>query len=126
MLEVNENRLRYMDKKGWHEFRSTDVEQRPYGHAHVDQAYGIVEWIEGKNDNYLGQANHGKAALEIMLAVYESARMHERVQLPLLTRANPLDVAVESGVLPVERPGMYDERSFLVRGEAMSWSPPKR
>jgi len=37
-----------------------------------------------------------------------------------------LDVAVESGVLPVERPGMYDERSFLVRGESMSWSPKKK
>jgi len=32
---------------------------------------------------------------------------------------------VETGVLPVERPGMYDERSFLVRGEAMSWQPKK-
>jgi hypothetical protein len=41
--------------------------------------------------------------------------------LPLLTRANPLDVAVETGVMPVTRPGAYDERSFLVRGESMSW-----
>ena len=41
--------------------------------------------------------------------------------LPLLTRANPLDVAVETGVMPVTRPGAYDERFFLVRGEAMSW-----
>jgi UDP-N-acetyl-2-amino-2-deoxyglucuronate dehydrogenase len=125
MLEVNKNRLRYMTKSGWHEFQPTDTEQRLYGHAHVDQAYGIVDWIEGKTEEYMGSAKQGKAALEIMLAVYESARMHERVQLPLLTRANPLDVAVESGVLPVERPGMYDERSFLVRGEAMSWSAKK-
>ena len=125
MLEVNENRLRYLTKNGWKEFEPRDAEKRPYGHAHVDQAYGIVEWLEDKNENYLGQAKHGKAALEIMLGVYESARMHERVSLPLLTRANPLDVAVETGVLPVERPGMYDERSFLVRGEAMSWSSRK-
>ena len=45
----------------------------------------------------------------------------ERIALPLQTRANPLDVAVESGVIPVERPGVWDERSFLVRGESMSW-----
>ena len=55
------------------------------------------------------------------MAVYESARCHERVNLPLQTRANPLDVAVETGVIPVTRPGWYDERSFLVRGEGMSW-----
>jgi hypothetical protein len=28
---------------------------------------------------------------------------------------------VETGVIPVVRPGKYDERSFLVRGEAMNW-----
>ncbi len=72
-------------------------------------------------DDYRGDAKHGKAALEIMMGLYESARMHERVALPLQTRANPLDVAVESGVIPVERPGVWDERSFLVRGESMSW-----
>ena len=37
------------------------------------------------------------------------------------TRANPLDTAVERGVIPVERPGWFEERSFLVRGEGMSW-----
>ena len=55
------------------------------------------------------------------MAVYESARVHERVMLPLQTRANPPDVAVEDGLLRVERPGRYDDRSFLVRGEGMSW-----
>jgi hypothetical protein len=43
------------------------------------------------------------------------------VHLPLQTRANPLDVAVETGLIPVTRPGRYDERAFLVRGEGMSW-----
>ncbi len=47
--------------------------------------------------------------------------MHERAALPLQTRANPLDVAVEEGVIPVTRPGFWDERSFLVRGESMNW-----
>ena len=60
-----------------------------------------------------------------MMALYESARLHERVILPLQTRANPLDVAVEEGVIPVTRPGPWDERSFLVRGESMSWTGSK-
>ena len=123
MIEVNDNTLRYLTatSNGWQTFTPTEGEQQGYGCAHIDQAYAIVDWIEGRTENYRGSAQHGRAALEIMLAVYESARCHERVSLPLQTRANPLDVAVESGAIPVTRPGQYDERSFLVRGESMSW-----
>jgi predicted dehydrogenase len=123
MIEVNDNNLRYMTATsgGWRTFEPSEAERTGYGRAHVDQADGIVAWIEGRDEDYRGQAQYGKAALEIMMAVYESARCHERVILPLQTRANPLDVAVESGAIPVTRPGRYDERSFLVRGEGMSW-----
>ena len=38
---------------------------------------------------------------------------------PLKTKVSPLDVMVESGALPVERPGRYDIRAFLLRGESM-------
>jgi hypothetical protein len=56
-----------------------------------------------------------------MMALYESARLKEVTRLPLQTRANPLDLMVETGDLPFLRPGKYDIRSFLVRGESMSW-----
>ena len=52
-------------------------------------------------------------------AVYESARLHERVVLPLKTRANPLEVMIDSGHLPVRNPGMYDIRWRQLRGENM-------
>jgi len=123
IIEVNDNNLRYMTTTsgGWQTFQPTEAEREGYGRAHVDQAYSIVDWIEGRVEDYRGKAEYGRAAMEIMMSVYESARCHERVMLPLLTRANPLDVAVETGAMPVTRPGAYDERSFLVRGEAMSW-----
>ncbi|MBT4976430.1 MAG: Gfo/Idh/MocA family oxidoreductase [Gemmatimonadetes bacterium] len=123
MLAVNDNSLRYMNASsgGWKEFEPDEKATGGYGNAFVDQAYGICRWIEGDFEDYYGKAEHGKAATEIMMAVYESARMHERVSLPLQTRANPLDVAVEEGRIPVTRPGFWDERSFLVRGESMSW-----
>jgi UDP-N-acetyl-2-amino-2-deoxyglucuronate dehydrogenase len=120
IIEVHDNTLRTMSKKGWQEFTPKETQCGSYSEAHVDQAYAIVDWIEGHNDDYLGQAKYGIAALEIMMAVYESARLHERVALPLLTRANPLDVAVEEGILPVTRPGAYDEQAGMVRGEGMS------
>jgi len=53
-------------------------------------------------------------------AVYESARMHEKVLLPMQTRANPLDLMVESGHLAPQRPGAFDIRAFLLRGEKMT------
>ncbi|MBI1929754.1 Gfo/Idh/MocA family oxidoreductase [Candidatus Poribacteria bacterium] len=123
MMAVHDNSLKYMvsGKAGWQVFEPTEKKRDGYGSAFTDQANAICDWLEGKLDNYPGQARYGKAALEIMMAVYESARLHERVSLPLQTRANPLDVAVETGVIPVERPGAWDERSFLVRGEAMNW-----
>ena len=52
-------------------------------------------------------------------AIYESARCHERVMLPLQTRVNPLDLMVESGHLAPQRPGPYDIRAFLLRGERL-------
>lgn len=123
MMEINDNSLKYLvaGKAGWQEFEPPEKNTRGYGDAFVRQAYAICEWIEGKIEDYRGEARHGKAALEIMMGVYESARLRERVSLPLQTRANPLDVAVESGLWPVERPGRWDERAFLVRGEEMSW-----
>jgi hypothetical protein len=122
IMEVNDNSLRYMtsQQNGWQEFEPTD-KSSGYGNAFTDQAYAICAWIDGDIEDYPGEGKYGKAATEIMMALYESARMNERVALPLQTRANPLDVAVETDVIPVERPGVWDERSFLVRGEDMSW-----
>ncbi len=53
-------------------------------------------------------------------AVYESARVHEKVSLPMQTRHNPLDLMVESGHLAPQRPGPYDIRAYLLRGERMA------
>ena len=54
------------------------------------------------------------------LAVYESARLHERIELPLRTRSAPLDLMIESGHLPVRYPGKYDIRNIQLRGTNMS------
>jgi hypothetical protein len=59
--------------------------------------------------------------MEVMMALFESARKRQRIELPLKTRVNPLVLMVESGDLPVEWPGKYERRARLVRGEAMSW-----
>lgn len=83
----------------------------------VLQARSLTAWLDGDLDDHPGDARHGYAALEILMAIYESTRMHEVTRMPLATRVNPLDLLVEAGDLPVLRPGAYDIRASLVRGE---------
>jgi predicted dehydrogenase len=83
------------------------------------QAAELADWITGAADTHRGRAENGYKALEMIHAVYESARCHERVMLPLQTRVNPLDLMVESGHLAPQRPGPYDIRAFLLRGERL-------
>ena len=81
------------------------------------QADELADWVEGKVETHRNEADNGYKAVEMLMAVYESARCHERVVLPLQTRASPLDLMVESGHLAPSRPGKYDIRSFLLRHE---------
>ncbi|MSR81405.1 MAG: Gfo/Idh/MocA family oxidoreductase [Candidatus Latescibacteria bacterium] len=113
-LELDEQKVRLLNSTtGKWEERVVQGED-----PSVAQARELVEWIEGKTE-HRGRAENGRAAVEIIMAIYESARMHEVVSLPLKTRTSPIDLMVESGALPVERPGRYDIRAFLLRGEAM-------
>jgi predicted dehydrogenase len=88
--------------------------------APAAQMAELADWVEGKRDDFRGSAINGLKALQMVHAVYESARRHEKVLLPMETRANPLDLMVESGHLAPERPGPYDIRAFLLRGERMT------
>ncbi len=84
------------------------------------QADELADWVEGKIETHRGNGVFGYKALEMVHAVYESARCHEKVIMPMRTRVNPLDLMVESGHLVPERPGRYDIRAFLLRGERMT------
>ena len=114
MLDFDDGWVRYFNSEsgGWR-----DVELEPVD-VMAAQARELVDWIEGHCE-HRGHAGNGLWSMQMMMGAYESARLHERVYLPVQTRANPLDLMVESGHLPVERPGRYDVRSFLLSGEAM-------
>ena len=73
-------------------------------------------------DRHVGELSHGdQRSTEIMMALFESARKRQRIDIPLKTRVNPLMLMVENGDLPVEWPGAYERRARIVRGEQMSW-----
>ncbi|MGH2458682.1 MAG: Gfo/Idh/MocA family protein [Chloroflexota bacterium] len=117
ILDVDEDRVKLFNAttNGWQtiEFQRRD----PF----VGQAQGIVDWLDGKVEDYRGEGQQAHATLEILMSIYESARTNSVVRMPLQTRVNPLDLMIESGQLPVQYPGRYDIRSKLVRGEGMSW-----
>jgi len=135
ILELDETKVRLLSSKaGKWETREVKGED-----PHVAQARELIDWIEGRVE-HRGKAENGRAAVEICMAIYESARMHECVKLqpigspldpgskeilgtwPRLvqTRVSPLDLMIDSGHLAVERPGRYDIRAFLLRGEDMA------
>ena len=103
-------------------FFKTDVEgfSFEYVEAGAAQADDLADWVQGEAESFRGEATHGYKALEMVHGVYESARLHERVDLPLKTRVNPLDLMVESGHLPVRYPGRHDIRASTLRGENIS------
>lgn len=95
-------------------------EQLEWFEAPAAQMDELADWVLGRREDFRGDALNGIKALQMVHAVYESARRHEKVLLPMQTRENPLDLMVESGHLAPERPGAYDIRAFLLRGERMT------
>jgi hypothetical protein len=108
VLEVRQRDLRLLRGGG------TGWEMIETGHEDpwVCQARELVAWVEDKS-GHRGEARHGRATLEILMAIYQSARDHAVVRMPLLVAENPLDRMVEEGKLTVREGGAYDIRLFL-------------
>ena len=104
------------DSGGWRRIEA------PWHDAWVHQAAETVAWVEGRLDDPLSLGAKAYATQEVMMALYESARKRRRIDLPLQTRLNPLQLMVDSGDLPVEWPGARELRARIVRGEGMAWA----
>lgn len=115
IVEFDDNSVRFFNEHthGWKDIKIDPID--PF----EAQARELVMWLDGERE-HRNRAENGMWTMQMMMGVYESARRREKVHLPMQTRANPLDLMVESGELAIERPGRYDTRSFLLGGEAMS------
>jgi UDP-N-acetyl-2-amino-2-deoxyglucuronate dehydrogenase len=87
-------------QKGW----SAPAEASP------TQVAELTAWIEGRIEEHRGAGRHARATMEIMMAIYESLRIHDVVHLPLQTKESPLELMIDGGALPVTKPGKYDIR----------------
>ena len=77
----------------------------------VDQYDEFIAWLDARIEVHSNEGGIARLTMEVMMAIYESARIRDVVELPLHTGDNPLDLMVDEGTLPVEIQGRYDIRA---------------
>ncbi|MBD05356.1 MAG: hypothetical protein CME24_13520 [Gemmatimonadetes bacterium] len=113
-MEVTETTVRILNGDGW---RDADVElddnyQGIGGSTNAAQVQELIAWLEG-GPEHRGSGHKARDTVEVMMALYESARRNEVVRLPLEEKGYPLELMIGEGKLPVREEGRYDIRSFL-------------
>ena len=118
MLDVKETELRLFNAStsGWQDIdlKLEKGQQAIGGETNAAQVAELIAWIEG-GPEHRGSGKQARVTVEIMMAIYESARHNTRVTLPLQEKSYPLDRMIEEGKLPLEQEGPYDIRGFLKR-----------
>lgn len=117
ILDIRENRVLLLnaDSGGWQEMPLDVAEEyKVEGDCNAAQTCELIAWLEG-GPEHRGSGYKARVAVEIMMALYESARRNRVIHLPMDERDYPLDLMIQEGSLPVEQPGRYDIREFLVR-----------
>ncbi len=118
MLDVGETYVRLFNEKsgGWQEIdlNLKDKDQAIGGNTNAAQVRELLRWIEG-GPEHRGSGRKARVTVEIMMAMYESARQHRVIRLPMQEKGYPLELMIAEGKLPVEEPGRYDIRGFLNR-----------
>ena len=79
--------------------------------AETNQYQELIDWMEGRVTEHRGSGRQARYTMEIMMAIYESARIRNVVTMPLETRESPLEMMIEDGTMPVTKMGRYDIRS---------------
>ena len=115
ILETDERSLRLLnaDAAGWQE--QVLAEEEGYGmggRVNAEQIKELARWMDG-GPEHRGSVTKARVTLEIMMALYESARRNKLIRLPLEEGGYPLEQMIAEGRLEVEVPGRYDIRSFL-------------
>jgi predicted dehydrogenase len=120
MLHVTETVLKMFnaETRGW---KSIDLglkegDQAIGGNTNAAQTRELIEWIEGGTESR-GSGRIARDTVEIMMAMYESARQNKVMALPLQEKEYPLELMINDGKLPLEDKERYDIRGFLDRSQ---------
>ena len=87
-----------------------DVDAAQETDVGVLQAAELVDWMEGRVDEHRNAIRKNRGVIEILMGIYESARIRDTVTFPLESGSSPLHRMIDSGDLPVTVPGKYDIR----------------
>ncbi len=118
MLHVRETVLKLFNAEtnGW---KSVDLnlqegDQAIGGNMNALQVEELVRWLDGGPEHR--NAGHiARDTVEIMMAMYESARQNKVIYMPMEEQEYPLELMIDEGKVVVEEPGRYDIRGFLDR-----------
>ena len=105
MISIGKQGFRILDSKeqGW---RKVPFEP---ANAHVGQANELLAWIES-GPEHRNSGRRSRKTIEVLMAVYESARRREPVMLPIESGPCPLEAMIDDGTLPVVVPGKNEIR----------------
>jgi len=118
LLHVTETRIQLFNSTtaGWTEvpLGLQEGDKAIGGNTNAAQTRELINWIEG-GPEHRGSGRKARDTVEMMMAMYESARQNKVIHLPLTEKEYPLEMMIKEGKLPVEEPGRYDIRGFLNR-----------
>ncbi len=120
MLHIRETVLKLFnaDTGGWKDIDLglKEGDQAIGGNTNAAQTAELINWIEGGPESRCS-GRIARDTVEVMMAMYESARHNKVVRLPMEEREYPLDLMIDEGKLRVEKEGRYDIRGFLDRSD---------
>lgn len=118
-LAISETKVEIMNasSNGWQEvdLGLTEGDKAIGGETNAAQVRELIAWLEGDIDHHRNAGTTARDTVEIMMAIYESARKNHVIRLPMDEKGYPLELMVAEGGLPIEVEGRYDIRGFLKR-----------
>ncbi|MDA1280638.1 MAG: Gfo/Idh/MocA family oxidoreductase [Chloroflexi bacterium] len=118
MLHVRETILKLFNAEtgGWKDIdlKLKEGDQAIGGNTNAAQTLELIRWIETGQESR-GSGRKARDTVEVMMAMYESARQNRVIHLPMAEKEYPLELMINEGKLQVEVEGRYDIRGFLDR-----------
>jgi predicted dehydrogenase len=107
IIDIGRDALRLMnpEAQNWQDIPTSPLNE------HTAQAAELLAWMEGRSEHRGNAFTHGRATIEILMMIYESARRRDVARAPLTIKASPLELAIDEGTLPVIVEGKYDIRA---------------
>ena len=116
MMEITERSVKMFNStsNGWVDMPIdvNDERQAIGGETNAAQVRELIAWLEG-GEEHRSSGKKARDTVEIMMAMFESARQNRVIRFPLLEKDYPLDLMISEGKLRLTETGRNDIRAFL-------------